>query len=234
MANVSEVMVDVKLADGPGKPGRTSGKRETKKREKTARIRAAATSLFHTRGYRETTIQAISDASKVAPGTLFLYATDKRELLLQIINDELEVLTAHAFGKVDRDAPVLDQLIQVFRPRYEYWGVDPKLSLAALQEVMLTQPGDEKPQSEYSRYQRRRAILVGELQDLLREQQRRGRIRVDEDPHNLAELCMMVHPSFMRKWLKSPAPNVREAMAELRKLLGSAMRGSIVATKPNT
>lgn len=215
-------------APGAVSPPKPEGRRDLKKREKAARIRAAATSLFHKRGYRETTVQAIAEAAKVGMGTLFLYAADKRELLLQIINDELDILTADAFSSVDREATVIDQILQVLRPRYSYWGVDPGLSLAALQEVMVMQPGDENPESQYARYQRRRLGEVTELRDLFAEQQRRGRIRRNASSAVLAELCMLVHPSFLRNWLRQPAPDVQHAMAELRELLIVALGSSLV------
>lgn len=204
------------------------GRREKKKLDKMQRIRAAATSLFHKRGYRETTVQAIAAAAKVSPGTVFLYAADKRDLLLQIINAELELLTGDAFGDVDHEASVLDQLIHVFGPRYDYWGVDPTLSLTAMQEVLVAQPGDEQPDSEYARYQQRsEALLVG-IRNLLAEQQRRGRVRTDDDPALLAEMCMMIHIGVIRWWLHAAAPATASATRRLRSLLGLAIRGSLV------
>jgi AcrR family transcriptional regulator len=204
------------------------GRRDAKKREKAERIRAAATSLFHKRGYRETTIAAIAAAANVAPGTLFLYAADKRDLLLRIINDELDLLTADAFSNVDRNAPLLDQLLHVFGARYHYWGVDPELSLSALQEVLIPQPGDERPDSQFARYQRRRESLVSGIVELVRHGQARGHIRADDDPEVLANVYMAIHLTVVRSWLRRFAPSTTEAVAELRALLTVAIRGSIV------
>jgi AcrR family transcriptional regulator len=208
--------------------GRSNGRRETNRREKSERIRAAATSLFHKRGYRQTTVHAIAAAAKVAPGTLFLYAADKRDLLLQIVNDELDLLTGDAFSGVDHEAPVVDQLIQLFSPRYDYWCVDPELSLVALAEAMVAQPGDEQPQSQFTRYHRRRDSLAGGLRDLLAEQQQRGRLRAGDDPMLLAELCMSIHLSVIRAWLQGPAPATAAAVSQLRALFALALRGSLL------
>lgn len=208
------------------------GRRALNKRAKAERIRAAATSLFHNRGYRETTMKMISSAANVAQGTLFLYAADKRDLLLLIINDELDVLTADTFSGVDRSAPLLDQLMHVFAARYHYWGVDPELSLRALQEVLLPQPGDELPTSQFSRYQRRREGLLSNVIELLADQQRAGTIRAAEDPAALAELCMAIHLSVVRTWLRNFTPEPELGISHLRRLLALALRGSLVAPAP--
>ena len=206
----------------------TAGRRERNKRVKAERIRAAATSLFHTRGYRETTMKMIAAAANVAPGTLFLYAADKRELLLLIINEELDLLTADTFSGVDRSAPLLDQLMHIFAARYHYWGVDPELSLRALQEVLLPQRGDDRPTSPFSRYQRRREGLISNIIELLREQQTAGKLRADDDPATLANLYMAIHLSVVRSWLRNFAPSIDAGVTQLRTLLGIAMRGSLI------
>jgi AcrR family transcriptional regulator len=229
LANLRTVSVGVKKK----RPERaamaiTPGRREVNKRAKAERIRAAATSLFHSRGYRETTMKMIASAANVAPGTLFLYAADKRDLLLMIINDELDVLTAHAFSGVDRRAPLLDQLMHLFKARYQYWGVDPELSLRALQEVLLPQTGDDHPSSQFTRYQQRREVLIANIFELIVEQQRAGNVRADQDPVMLADLCMAIHLSVVRTWLRNFSPSMEAGIARLRALLALALHGSLV------
>jgi AcrR family transcriptional regulator len=213
-------------ARAPAEPQKL-GRRESNKRVKAERIRAAAASLFHSRGYRETTMKTIAAAANVASGTLFLYAADKRDLLLLIINDELDVLTADSFSGIDHRTPLLDQLVQVFAARYHYWGVDPELSLRALQEVLLPQSGDERPESQFSRYQSRREGLIANIISLLEEHERAGSLRAGEDPAILAKLIVAVHLSVVRSWLRNFAPSIEAGIAELRDLLRIAIRGSL-------
>jgi len=211
-----------------------AGRRERNKREKAERIVVAATRMFHSLGYRETTMNMIASAAAVAHGTLFLYARDKRELLLRIINDELDVLSANAIAAVDRDAPVVEQLMQVFAPRYAYWGVDPDLSLHALQEVLRPQPGDEDPTSQYARYQGRRDQLIANVAGIIADQQRLGAIRPDEDASTLGDLCMAVHLSVVRSWLRRGAPAAASGVGDLRRLLSTAMRAAVTGSLRNT
>lgn len=172
-------------------------------------------------------MKMIAAAANVAPATLFLYAADKRNLLLLIVNDELEVLTAHAFDGVDRRAPLLDQLIHLFAARYRYWGADPELSLRALQEVIVSEPGDEQLGSQFLRYQQQRDSLTANILELLQEQQRIGRLRDGQDPAELAGLCIALYLAVVGSWLRdfaTPAGGI----VQLRRLLEIALAGSIV------
>ncbi len=54
------------------------------------RILAAASKLFAKNGFSGTTVQQIADEADVAVGTLFLYVSDKSELLLLLYHHEVE------------------------------------------------------------------------------------------------------------------------------------------------
>ena len=66
--------------ENPSKPSR----RERSKADKMRRILAAGEKLFSKQGFDGTTVQQIADEADVAVGTLFLYISDKSELLLRI------------------------------------------------------------------------------------------------------------------------------------------------------
>src|SRR5580658_4889587 len=59
-------------------------RRERSKVDKMRRIVAAGEKLFSKQGFDGTTVQQIADEADVAVGTLFLYISDKSELLLRI------------------------------------------------------------------------------------------------------------------------------------------------------
>ena len=63
------------------------GLQEKKKIMRRKRILAAATTLFQTRGYADTTINAIADKADVGVGTIYNYFSSKNEILLNIIAD---------------------------------------------------------------------------------------------------------------------------------------------------
>ena len=84
--------------DDPHQGGGEISVRERNRREKLQRITEAARALFVEKGFDETTTREIARHADVALGTLFLYATDKRDLLFLICTSELEALTDKAFG----------------------------------------------------------------------------------------------------------------------------------------
>ena len=70
----------------------TLGRRERGKIEKRRRICEATREVFRRKGYEAATTREIADLADVAIGTLFAYASDKRELLMMVINDDREAL----------------------------------------------------------------------------------------------------------------------------------------------
>ena len=66
-------------------------RRERSKADKMRRILAAGEKLFSKRGFDGTTVQQIADEADVAVGTLFLYVSDKSELLLRLFHYAMEL-----------------------------------------------------------------------------------------------------------------------------------------------
>lgn len=202
---------------------RPPGRREASKRERRQRIVEAAREIFRAKGFDAATTREIAARANVASGTLFLYARDKRDLLLMIVNDDLERLTAHAFGRISPDAPLLEQLLAVFAPRYVYWAADPKLSSDALRVTISADGGEGL--GEPARFHARRHAIADEIAALIAEQQRAGRVRPNVDPKIAAWVIMSIYLAAVRLWLAEPAPNVESGIARLRALLAVALDG---------
>ncbi len=64
----------------------TPSRRERSKADKLRRILAAGQKLFSKHGFDGTTVQQIAEEADVAVGTLFLYISDKSELLLRVFH----------------------------------------------------------------------------------------------------------------------------------------------------
>jgi AcrR family transcriptional regulator len=199
------------------------GARELGKAERRRRIKDAALEVFLERGYAAATTREIARRAGVAQGTLFLYVRDKRDLVLMLFNDDLDVLTSSSFGSVDRDAPLLDQLLYVFRPRYEYWGRYPDLSRQALTNVAQAEP--EQASRQASRYAFRRGTMLATIADIIRDAQTRGRARTEEDATQMAWVLLSLYRAMIRLWLSDPEPNVNRGIDELRRTLRLAIRG---------
>ena len=92
-------MIESKQEAGP-KPSR----RERSKADKMRRILAAGEKLFSNQGFEGTTVQQIADEADVAVGTLFLYISDKSELLLRLFHTATDLELQQATKRLKKDA----------------------------------------------------------------------------------------------------------------------------------
>jgi AcrR family transcriptional regulator len=75
-------------------------RRERSKADKMRRILAAGDKLFSRRGFDQTTVQQIADEADVGAGTLFLYVSDKSELLLKLFHGAIELELEQAIQRL--------------------------------------------------------------------------------------------------------------------------------------
>jgi TetR/AcrR family transcriptional regulator len=190
------------------------GLRERNKLDKRQRIRAAAGELFARFGYGAATMRQIAKRAHVGLGTLFNYAEDKRDLVFLIFNDELDALTAAALASPRPGEPLIDQLMAVFACHYRRLGENHALSRILLQELTFYSQGKQA-----ARFQEIRARLIDGIEDLVRAAQTDGRILAREDAAFIALHLFFVYSAAIRWWITAPRPDVKEGLAELRRLL---------------
>lgn len=158
------------------------GRRERNKQEKLARIVEAARQLFRDRGFSETTTQQIAEAADIGTGTLFLYARSKEDLLVLVFSDEMLETARAAFASVEPDAPLLDQLMQVFSSMIAYHERDPDLARILLKEVMF--PDGVGRAADISELL---DVIFAGLADLVVRARDTGRCHQDTPPLDVAE-----------------------------------------------
>lgn len=203
-------------------------RREHGKLDKRRRIGEAARAAFTEYGYRGASMREIAKRAGVATGTLFLYAPDKRSLLLWMLNDDLEQLTEDTFadGAAERvHEDLLEQLLYVFETRYRYWGAYRELGLIALQELTTMGGRAAVAGTHLAHYDDRHYVVREHLTELVRTQQARGRVRPSADPDAVAQLMLAIYNATIRSWLRTGEVGIAEGLAELRKLLQLALEG---------
>jgi AcrR family transcriptional regulator len=166
-------------------------------------------------------MREIAKRAGVATGTLFLYAPDKRSLLLWMVNEDLDRITEATWTEITAaraQDELLEQLICMFEPRYRYWAIDPELSLHALQERVIERDAD-------AAHSQQRFIMQEHVRDTVAAQQRRRRIRADVDPDVVARMLLAIFNAAVRTWLRRSNRDVAEGIAELRLLLRLAIDG---------
>ena len=201
----------------------TEGLRERQKAERRRRIEAAARDVFREKGYDAATTREIAARAEVSIGTLFAYAADKRELLTMVYRDELHELTETTFASVPATASLLDQLIHVLAPRYEYWNADPQLARHAVRETFAAiypiagaKPADNGQPPEQ--------FLRSKLTALIAVAQRAGRVVAGDDPELIARVVLDIYLSENRAWLADGTPVLATGIANLRAALELALR----------
>lgn len=201
------------------------GLRERSKQDKLRRIKQAAREVFLEKGFDDATTREIAQRADVAIGTVFVYAADKRDLLMLIINNDLDAVNEKGEKALQSDLPLLDQLMKFFTFRYTYWAKEPPLSRAAVQETadFLAETTDKG--KETSRFYARRSNISAMLTELARRKQEAGKIADTAAPELIAGLIMTIYLTEVRRWLAQGTPKPAAGLARLRALLALAIQG---------
>ena len=197
------------------------GLREHNRTERRARIREAARTVFCRRGYHDATTREIAVLARVAHATLFRYATDKRELLLMVINDDLDDLATQRWrAPPPRTTRSLrEQIMEFYRPRYEYFARYPLLSRPFVSEAFRfigVRPSEVGPEARRNRA--RRGEVIAELERMFEQAPRKARLAAS--PKQCAELVHIIYLTAHRIWLESgtldPAAGLKTLEQHLR------------------
>jgi AcrR family transcriptional regulator len=215
--------------DTKQRPKRSIGIRVKAQVEREQRILEAAEEVFHERGFEGAGMREIAKRAGVGTGTLFLYAADKRGLLLLVHSNHLVAGIERGFSSRDRSAPLVDQIVHVLREQYRYLATDLRLSLYSVQG----RPEINGKMSEYAtaRHQWRRSMIRQRMTELIAAEQRRGNVIPDVDPAAVSRIALGVYSYEVRDWLISSEVSekldVPRGIAQLQKQLSIALAGVV-------
>lgn len=201
-------------------PGPRNGRRELNKQDKLRRITGAARTLFITQGYDETSTREIAGAAGVAQATLFLYATNKRDLLFLTVNDELELASYRAKDAVRQDVPFLDNLTAALGVVYDYFGRERELARLALREMMFYEDG-----AQGKRFSQIRQRMISLCCEIARIAQDKGEIEKIYDFARIGAVIFSIYQIEVRKWLAAPPTPVHNGLRHLREALEILVTG---------
>jgi AcrR family transcriptional regulator len=196
------------------------GLRELNRRDKLARIKAAARDLFTELGFDRATTRDIAKRAHVGLGTLFNYADDKRDLVFLIFNEELDRITDRAFESIDQRAPLEEQLTGAFGVFYRAFAANPMLSRILLQEMTFYSQG--RLAGDFQRSKRR---TIGFIERLIAAAQREGRLRTAEDPGVIALSVFFLYAGAVRYWIATEKPNPKAGIDDLRRMIRLHLAG---------
>ena len=208
------------------------GRAERNKRDKRARLIAAARELFRTKGFEQTTTSEIADRADVGKGTLFFHAKSKDELLVMVFQEDMGRTIDRAFSTVP-DRPLLDQAMHVFDAMLRQDRRELELARIFVKELAFVKGDHHGIDAVTEKFFSRMSILIERAQ-------RRGEIKASVDPRMLAYNMFALHFSFLVVWLGSglrapdpTKPSMRQMLElQLLGLLESPAVGKPGSRKP--
>jgi AcrR family transcriptional regulator len=192
--------------------------RERNKRDKLARIEAAARELFSTNGFEATTTKAIAERAGIGTGTLFLYVKSKEELLFLIWRHEIEATIEAAFAAIPPDGPLLDQLVIVLDALCAFYARDLALSRVFLRELVVL---DAVAGADIHQFTQ---AFVVRIAGLIGAAAARGEVRPDVDPVLAAGNCFAIYLLWLNAGVSGMVDRPGQT-ALLRQSLGLQLRG---------
>jgi AcrR family transcriptional regulator len=191
------------------------GLRERKKRDKRARILAAARELFEERGFEEATGRQICERAGIATGTLFLYVRDKRELLLWVFEADAGRILSR---KRSDSGSAVDRWLRVFGPFLSLYARNPGLSSCYVKELLFTT--DRPPEL----VQLNRALRDA-VHQVACDAQASGALRRDVDADEITQLVVGQYAHLVQLWLGVGSLGVRRVRTRLRRGLDLLVEG---------
>lgn len=209
----------------PGADTAQGGRRERNKAERRRRIKEAARAVFAEKGFDAATTREIAARAGIANGTLFLYAPDKLELLMAIVNDELVPLTESGLASLSPDRALLSQLMEFFAMRYAFWARDPRLSRSLVRETFNLDALTGNPGPETRRFLTVRGRVHARIAGIVRAMQAAGKLRPDAAPDRAARMVWALYLTEVHDWLNQRRPEIDDGLARLESLLRLAIAG---------
>ena len=192
-----------RLSSLPARPA--AGRRERRKADIRGRLFRAAFEQFGARGFTATTVEDITTAADVAKGTFFNYFPTKEHLLTEFSELRLEIIRA-ACAEVRRGVlPIRD----VLRGTFFALMKEPGRSRAMARCMLLGALGGEPVTSIV---QKKLAEGRGALAEAMAIGQRRGEIRGDWRPDDLARLFQQSTFGSMHMWVLHPSLDVKRVL----------------------
>lgn len=167
------------------RPPREARRPQARGRATRARLLGAAEDLFTRQGYDGTSIGDVAERAGVGVGTVYHHFSDKRAILLELIDDWGDRLAAERRGEPDLarflGANARDALGSYFRAAYDRLRKKPSLYLVA-----LALAGRDAEVAR--RYERIEQMGIQRLRELIEYGQRRGIMRAEIDADSAAFL----------------------------------------------
>jgi len=208
-------------------PRRASGKREANKRDKLERLTRAARELFTTVGYDDATTRQIAKRAGVALGTVFTYATTKRDLLFLVSNDLLDGARDQAEASFRRDRTLQHNFLIFCGIFYKVLHSQPTLSKLVFRELLFYDSGIHAARAMANRERTLKSIT-----NMVINARERGEIHLPQPPEFIAWLLFSIFQTENRRWLALDPRDLDEGLTHLWSSVALLLNGLSVRPVP--
>jgi AcrR family transcriptional regulator len=180
-----------KVKKGPGRP-----KDEALQERRRVEILDAAAAVFAREGYRNTDLQQVADALKLAKGTLYRYFKTKENLFLSTVDRGVERLHEYLQASIRHVEDPLERIAGGIRAALAYLEAHP-----GLVELMIQERAEFRDRAKPDYFVMRREARKAPWEQLIRELIASGRVR-DVPPRRVTEVMgTLVHGTMMTNHL---------------------------------
>ena len=207
------------MSDHPLPPNALGRPKDLAKRQS---ILDAAKTLFLTKGYANTSMDAVAGLAGVSKLTVYSHFTDKETLFSSAIMSKCTEQLPVLFFELPAGKPIKDVLLNIARGFQVLINSEESLNLHRLMVAL----GSQDPKLSQIFLEAGPERVVHEMEGLLRKMDQSGALRID-DPHYAAEhfFCMLKGaPNFRLLFGGGEPLGPQESEAHVQEVVGMFMR----------
>ncbi|HKJ05222.1 MAG TPA: TetR/AcrR family transcriptional regulator [Geopsychrobacteraceae bacterium] len=129
-----------------------AGIREQKKRETRQAILDAAIRLFGDKGYDKTSIEDLATEAGIGKTTIYGYFATKQEIFQSFCDEEIEYSFRTIRESIDRDAPLLKQLVALFMLQFQFIAENREFGRQLIRELAFPKESSDNSLEHMQRY----------------------------------------------------------------------------------
>ena len=207
------------MSDNPLPPNPLGRPKDLAKRQS---ILDAAKSLFLTKGYANTSMDAVAGLAGVSKLTVYSHFTDKETLFSSAIMSKCTEQLPLLFFELPAGKPIKDVLLNIARGFQVLINSEESLNLHRLMVAL----GSQDPKLSQIFLEAGPERVVHEMEGLLRKMDQSGALRID-NPHCAAEhfFCMLKGaPNFRLLFAGGEPPGAEDSEAHVQEVVAIFMR----------
>lgn len=198
-----------------------SNRRERRRLETRERLYRAALELFGERGFLETTVEDITEAADVGKGTFFNYFRTKEHVLAAYGGERIAAVERALEKARATSVSVLDVLGELATDSAGQSHENP----AVLRAIYAAHASCGPVRAELQKRMRTSRKMLAEIISLA---QKRGEIRSDAAPIELARVVQTVVIGFTMAWALNPETNFRVTARKMWDLITPSLRADAI------